>query len=158
MALPYNEIAIEIQNLVGGPRLSFEVLRHKCDIMRAVLPASELARRPNPVTVDPRWTYFAALTPRDMPVQRILRACGLQHLWFGQAEEDALAVLMMYSDLLDAEIAQRVTQKFDGQCSEDMVKFWYRQNVRSETGSWAWFVGKGDDDAEVKRVLGEFGL
>lgn len=93
-----------------------------------------------------------------MPVQRILRACGLQHLWFGQAEEDALAVLMMYSDLLDAEIAQRVTQKFDGQCSEDMVKFWYRQNVRSETGSWAWFVGKGDDDAEVKRVLGEFGL
>lgn len=93
-----------------------------------------------------------------MPVQSILRACGHQHLWFGQAEEDALAVLLMYSGLIDAEIAQKLAQKFEGECSEKMVKWWYKMNVRSGMGSWAWFEGKGKDDAEVKRVLGGFGL
>lgn len=69
-----------------------------------------------------------------------------------------MAVLLLHSDLDDAEIARRLSEKFEGECSEKLVRWWYRKNVRSELGSWAWFEGKGKEDAEVKRVLGVFGL
>lgn len=93
-----------------------------------------------------------------MPVQRVLRSCGLRRLWFGQAEEDALAVLLQHGELLDGEIARRVTKRFGCECSEKMVRYWYERNVRSEEGSWAWFEGKDASDVEVKRILREFGL
>ncbi|MCJ1301074.1 hypothetical protein MMC08_003873 [Hypocenomyce scalaris] len=156
--LQYEDISLKIHQRLGGMWIRAEHVRYKCNVLSNTVKPSQRARRATAMDVDARWSHYSNLSSKSLEVQRVLRACSLTDLWFGQLEEDRLAVLLQYGELLDAEVARRLSVRFDYEVEEEMVRWWYERNVGSADGSWGWFDGRADGDAEVAAVLGEFRL